>query len=91
MRSTGESIVDLTESNPTRVGISYPESEILEALSDPASLEYRPRPFGLEPAREAVAAYYAGRGQAGAPDAAKAAHARIGAADLVHLVGGAVR
>jgi aspartate/methionine/tyrosine aminotransferase len=47
-------IVDLTESNPTRVGLPYPES-ILRSLSDADALRYDPQPFGLATARNAVA------------------------------------
>lgn len=54
-------LCDLTLSNPTRAGIAYPE-HLLDALADPASLVYRPEPFGLAGARAAVAATYAGRG-----------------------------
>ena len=60
--AAGEPIWDLTESNPTRVGLSYPESSILEALSDKASLRYNPDPKGLESARRAVGRYYETRG-----------------------------
>jgi alanine-synthesizing transaminase len=34
----------------------------MRALCSPASLGYHPEPHGLEPARRAIAAYYAGRG-----------------------------
>jgi hypothetical protein len=57
----GEPIIDLTVSNPTEAGFDYPARDILEALSQPASLQYTPHPFGLLAAREAVAAYYASR------------------------------
>lgn len=60
-RSAGRSFVDLTESNPTQVGVFYDE-RILAALSDPAALAYAPSPLGLATAREAVAADYARRG-----------------------------
>jgi hypothetical protein len=59
-RQSGAHILDLTESNPTRVGLTYPQAEILAALSDPASLRYHPSPRGLASARDAVAAYYPG-------------------------------
>ncbi|MBI3894622.1 MAG: pyridoxal phosphate-dependent aminotransferase [Acidobacteria bacterium] len=61
-------ILDLTESNPTRGGFFYPTEEILEAIADPGSLCYEPSPAGLLSAREAVAAYYAGRGQVVEPE-----------------------
>jgi aspartate/methionine/tyrosine aminotransferase len=59
--------VDLTESNPTRVGLAYPES-ILRPLGDPSSLRYDPHPFGLRNAREAVARDGERRGAAVDPD-----------------------
>lgn len=61
-RSAGAPVLDLTESNPTRVGLAYPEQEILAALSDPRLLVYEPHPFGLETARQAIADYYRQRG-----------------------------
>ena len=63
-RRSGARILDLTESNPTRAGIDYPKREILESLTDPASLRYDPSPIGLLSARESVARYYADRGVA---------------------------
>jgi alanine-synthesizing transaminase len=54
-------LLDLTISNPTRAGIPYP-AHLLAPLSDPASLIYRPEPFGVAAARDAVAATYAARG-----------------------------
>jgi aspartate/methionine/tyrosine aminotransferase len=60
-RAAGEPVIDLTESNPTRAGIPYP-SGLLTPLADPAALRYEPTPWGLEPAREAVAADFARRG-----------------------------
>src|SRR5688572_17881394 len=61
------SLIDLTVSNPTRVGIPYPP-DLLAGLSDPASLRYSPSPFGLHEAREAIARTYAARGLAIAAD-----------------------
>lgn len=54
LRARGVPLIDLTETNPTRVGLPYP-GECLGALSSPASLGYDPQPFGLMSAREAVA------------------------------------
>lgn len=59
-RASGD-LIDLTVSNPTRVGISYPP-DLLAGFSDPAALHYAPSPFGLAPAREAIARTYAARG-----------------------------
>ena len=58
----GAQVLDLTESNPTRVGLEYPQQEILAALSASQTLRYRPLPRGLDTAREAVADYYRERG-----------------------------
>jgi len=60
-RRSGAPILDLTESNPTRAGISYPP-DILDALAAPESLHYDPDPRGLLVAREAVTADYRRRG-----------------------------
>jgi len=60
-RKSGRPLFDLTASNPTECGLVYPEQEILAALSNPRALAYRPDSKGLLEAREAVAAYYAGR------------------------------
>ena len=45
-RRAGEQVLDLTESNPTRVGLAYPQAEILAALADPSALATIPRPEG---------------------------------------------
>src|SRR5437762_12117763 len=60
-RSAGKPLLDLTVSNPTECGFEYDGSAILGALSNPAVLSYEPNPRGLEPARRAVAGYYAER------------------------------
>ena len=54
VRLSGTPFVDLTESNPTRVGLPY-FSSMLAALADEQALHYDPHPFGLASAREAVA------------------------------------
>ncbi len=61
LRAEGERIVDLTESNPTRAGIDYPD-DLLTGLGTAAALRYAPLPLGLRSAREAVAADQARRG-----------------------------
>jgi len=60
-RQAGAAVLDLTESNPTRVGLDYPQPEILAALADPSALRYHPSPRGIDSAREAVAGYYRDR------------------------------
>jgi len=61
-RQSGQRILDLTESNPTRVGFRYPEERILESLGTSRCMVYEPEAFGLTSARQAVAAYYGDRG-----------------------------
>jgi alanine-synthesizing transaminase len=61
MRRDGVSFIDLTESNPTRAGFTYP-SELLAPLAHPRGLSYRPEPLGVLDARQAVAADFARRG-----------------------------
>ena len=43
-------LLDLTVSNPTRVGIQYPP-DLLAALAAPAALTYQPAPLGMRDAR----------------------------------------
>ena len=66
-RAQGAEILDLTESNPTRAGFTYPPEEILAALADPAALRYDPSPPGHLIARQAIASYYRDRGREIAP------------------------
>lgn len=61
LRASGAEILDLTESNPTRVGLRYP-ADLLTPLADPGGLLYDPQPKGLPAAREAVASLYAVKG-----------------------------
>lgn len=60
-RRSGKTVLDLTASNPTICGFTYPEQEILAALADPRALEYAPESKGRLDARKAIAAYYRGR------------------------------
>src|SRR5437016_3006774 len=57
-RAAGREVLDLTASNPTRVGLNYDADTILSSLSPVESLDYDPQPKGLLAARQAVAAYY---------------------------------
>jgi hypothetical protein len=52
----GVDVTDLTESNPTRVGLHYPAG-LLDCLASPAGLRYEPSPRGLPSARQAVASW----------------------------------
>jgi hypothetical protein len=60
-RARLRSCLDLTVSNPTRVGLVYPPS-LLAPLGDGAGLSYAPEPLGLALARAAASAEYARRG-----------------------------
>ena len=67
LRASGEPIIDLTLSNPTRAGFDYP-ADLLAALADPHALIYDPRPFGSIDARRAVARDYQRHGLDISPD-----------------------
>ena len=67
LRAEGLRFDDLTVSNPTRVGLPYPRG-LLAPLAAPEALTFDPDPFGAVAAREAVAAYLAGRGVRVHPD-----------------------
>lgn len=58
LRHSKQTVLDLTESNPTHAGFTFPQQKILASLSDPLSLRYDPEPRGLLSARQAVANYY---------------------------------
>ncbi len=60
-RSGARPVIDLTVTNPTAVGIAYPD-DMLGPLASASALTYAPDPFGLASARLAVAADYARRG-----------------------------
>ena len=56
LRAQGVDVTDLTESNPTRVGLHYP-ADVLDALTSNDGLVYEPAARGLPGAREAVASW----------------------------------
>ena len=60
-RAAGQPLLDLTESNPTRVGLAYPD-DLLAPLGSPTALQYSPEPFGSHAAREAVSADFTRHG-----------------------------
>jgi aspartate/methionine/tyrosine aminotransferase len=66
VRAGNRPFIDLTESNPTRAGFSYP-ADLLEPLADRRALRYEPSPFGRADAREAIAADYRRQGVAVPP------------------------
>lgn len=57
-RARGVHLLDLTASNPTRVGLEYDAEAILGALRSERALDYDPQAKGLLSARQAVARYY---------------------------------
>jgi aspartate/methionine/tyrosine aminotransferase len=67
LETAGVELLDLTETNPTNVGLAYP-SDLLACLSNPQASRYQPSAFGLPSAREAVAADYARKGTPVAAD-----------------------
>ena len=67
-RGSGRPLYDLTETNPTTVGLPYPPA-LASSLATIDALTYAPHPRGLQSARDAVAADYARRGIAVPPDA----------------------
>jgi aspartate/methionine/tyrosine aminotransferase len=67
LRAAGGTIADLTESNPTQVGLTYPP-DLLAPLAGADALSYQPHPAGLRIAREAVAGEFARRGSIIDPD-----------------------
>ena len=59
-RRLGRPLLDLTQTNPTQVGLAMPVADIREALADARTMCYEPTPFGGAEARGAVAAYHGG-------------------------------
>jgi len=57
-------VLDLTESNPTRVGLPTPDDALRDALARATAGRYDPAPLGLPAARAAIAADYAAAGAA---------------------------
>ena len=53
-RAAGLELLDLTASNPTVVGFTYP-ADLLGSLASPENLRYAPESAGIEAARQAVA------------------------------------
>lgn len=61
-RRAAGGLLDLTETNPTRCGLAWPEEELAAALTAPGLSRYDPSPRGAATARAAVAEYLARRG-----------------------------
>jgi aspartate/methionine/tyrosine aminotransferase len=62
-RAAGRELIDLTDANPTQVGLSEAGPELLGALADPRASRYAPEAAGALRAREAVAASEARAGR----------------------------
>jgi len=60
-RARRQPVADLTESNPTRAGFTYPP-DLLDQLVSTAALRYEPQALGLAAAREAIARDHGRRG-----------------------------
>src|SRR3974390_1682701 len=67
-RREASEVLALTASNPTTIGLSFRDAELLQSLGNREVVTYQPVAKGLLPAREAVAAYYAEKGSAVSPD-----------------------
>jgi aspartate/methionine/tyrosine aminotransferase len=71
-RKRGLPWLDLSESNPTRVGLGAPGAALAEALAalarDPDVRAYEPDPRGAALAREAIAAHHARTGASVSPE-----------------------
>lgn len=64
-RARGLPLLDLTEANPTRVGLPTPPPGL---LAHPDAFSYAPEPLGLPAAREALARWSASRGAPVSPE-----------------------
>ncbi len=67
LRKRGARILNLTQSNPTEAGLSYPR-RILNTLGKNENLRYTPDAKGLLAARRLVGKYYAEKGVLLSPD-----------------------
>jgi alanine-synthesizing transaminase len=67
-RGEGARLLDLTQTNPTKVLPDYPHAAISRAYGGVSDFTYQPEPAGTWNAREAVSSYYHQRGFAIPPD-----------------------
>jgi aspartate/methionine/tyrosine aminotransferase len=71
-RAAGLPVLDLSETNPTRIGLRAPRealaAALVEAAADPRTSRYEPEPRGDAAARAAIAAYHGERGARLDPD-----------------------
>jgi aspartate/methionine/tyrosine aminotransferase len=64
----GLETIDLTETNPTRVGLTYPAEELSGLLRRGAAAPYEPHPRGIPEAREALAEHLSTPGDPVSPE-----------------------
>src|SRR4051794_19438873 len=64
----GLETIDLTETNPTRVGLAYPAEELSGLLRRGAASAYEPHPRGAPQARAALAEHLSTPGDPVSPD-----------------------
>lgn len=62
LRAEGKSILDLTESNPTKCDLQFPADQLIPISALKDSVEYEPDPKGLIQARQAIAEWYGRQG-----------------------------
>jgi aspartate/methionine/tyrosine aminotransferase len=67
-RASGAPLLDLTEANPTRAGLGWPEERLRAALTRPGLAGYRPDPLGDPAGRREVSAYLTARGCPAPPE-----------------------
>lgn len=65
---SGGDLLDLTESNPTHVGLGFPAQALRQALEHPRAGAYEPDALGLLDARQAIADYLAAQGTQVSPE-----------------------
>jgi len=65
---SGRPLFDLTETNPTRIGLEYPEEELAAAMARGARARHDPDPRGVLTAREALAVSLSTPGDSVSPD-----------------------
>ena len=82
-RAGGAKILDLTASNPTRVGLEYDSQTIVAALGSARALDYDAQAKGLVHAREAVAGYYRDRSGHGERDVASNVSTEVDAERII--------
>lgn len=68
LAASGRNYFDLSMSNPTQVGLTFPQDVLAEALKEGARHGYAPDPHGLELSRRAIAAHFADKGVTLSPE-----------------------